>query len=125
MLTVDIPCEGDQLPITSFTVGFIAVKIILKQLHVVDPVMGNSHSVNYQTLAIVLKPALVIGTLEEEGLRCVDPDPKQLPVKKPANVSIAARGCDIKSQDITNSQILPFTADFGDNQGTCGYNTKQ
>ena len=76
MLTVDVPCEGDQLSITSFTVGLIAVNIILKQLHVVNPVVSNGHSVNYQTLAIVLKSALVIGTLEEEGLCCVDPHPK-------------------------------------------------
>ena len=82
--------------------------------------VSNGHSVDHKSLAEVLKPALVVRTLEEGGLCSVEPHRKQLSIQQPPNVSVTAGRSDLKSHVVTDFQALSFRTDFADNQWTWG-----
>lgn len=80
--------------------------------------VGRGHSVDHEPLAVVLKPALVVRTLEEGGLRSVEPHRKQLSIQQPTNVSVTAGCSDLNSHDVTDFQAVCFRTGSADNQWT-------
>ena len=82
--------------------------------------VGRGHSVDHEPLAIVLKPALVVRTPEEGGLRSVEPHRKQLSIQQPTNVSVTAGCSDLNSHDVTDFQAVCFRTESADYPLTWG-----
>ena len=82
--------------------------------------VGRGHSVDHEPLAVVLKPALVVRTLEEGGLRSVEPHRKQLSIQQPTNVSVTPGRSDLKSHDVTDFQAVCFRTESADYPLTWG-----